>query len=203
MDLPRKQINNCFWVFHQCQLRKHLIRAASEIPKSIKVGFFFPPRLITDNSTLLWVLFLVNKVVALPRLCTNFPRHCLHVKTLVCLHSPPILPVFASPFLHIKYLSAPLHLLKVRELGEETEEWSVSPPLHFYDQRCLSGLQPTDLGTRHFWTGAICHCHPQGRAASWGWGFTLVWRRIWVYECECISVWAHHSELLCMVLHIN
>lgn len=115
----------------------------------------------------------------------------------LCLHSVSILPPFSVYTICIIWRFASLHLLKAKEVGEEAKEWSVSSPLHFYDQRCLSGLLPTDLGPRHFWTGAICHCHPPGRVVSWGEGPTLVQKRIWVHVC------VYHRELLCRVIHIN
>lgn len=86
--------------------------------------------------------------------------------------------------------------------GGEERVISVTPPLHFYDQLCLWGLLPTDLGPRYFWTGAICHCHPQGGVVSRGEGLCAgagADMSIWVHVC----VWVYHSELPCRVIHIN
>lgn len=132
--------------------------------------------------------------MARPRLHSIHSRHNFSVKfhsflfSPLCLRSVFILPPFSVYTICIIWRFASLRLLKAKEVGEEAKEWSVSSPLHFYDQRCLSGLLPTDLGPRHFWTGAICHCHPPGRVVSWGEGPTLVQKRIWVHVCECIIV---------------
>ena len=138
-------------------------------------------------------------VVALPCLHPNSPQ--TQPPFLFCAPPPPSFPYcLCSPFplctLSISRLL--LHLVKWRELGEEAEEWSVSSPLHIPHQRGLLGLQPTDLGIRQFWTGAICHCHPWGRVASWGLALRW-WNRIWVSIC----VRVYHPELLGTVIHIN
>lgn len=137
---------------------------------------------------------VVNTEVARHRMCSIHSRHNFSVKFHsflffpLCLHLVSILPPFSIYTICIIWRFTSLHLLKAKEAREEAKEWSVSSPLHFYDQHCLSGLLPTDLGPRHFWTGAICHCHPPGRVVSWGEGPTLVQKRIWAHVCECIIV---------------
>lgn len=150
---------------------------------------FFPPlRFITDNSTIFCKLLLVNKVVTLPFLHPNSSRHCPHLKTQICLLSPPILPLFSLLLLHIKYLSARLHLLNARELGKMQK----SDQSHLHSISMINGVslghQPTDLGTLCFWTGAICHCHPRGRAASWGRGSTSVQWNMSGCVCQRITL---------------
>lgn len=110
---------------------------------------------------------------------------------LVCIHLPYC----------VRSLFAPQVSLCTSTFTESTEprgrgeEWSVSSSLHCYDQRCLLGLQPTNLGTRHFRTGAICRCHPRGRAASCS--SVLLLRNM------TICLWAYQLEILGMVLHVN
>ena len=144
------------------------------------------------------MLYLVNKVVTLACLHFNSPGHCSLVKLLVCLHSPAILPPFSSPIQHLKCLLLPLRLLKARELEEEAKEWSVSSPLHFYDQQRLSGLQPTDLGTGTSEQAPSATAIPEARRQA-GAG-ALRWCS---GEYECICVWVYHPELLGRVLHFN
>lgn len=181
LELPQKYLNQSRGVLSHPQ---HL--------------FLFLLCLLTDNSTALCLLYLVNKVVALACLHFNSPGHCSRVKLLVCLHSPPTLPPFSSPIQHLKCLLLPLRLLKARELEEEAKEWSVSSPLHFYDQRHLLGLQPTDLGTGTSEQAPSATAIPEARQQA-GAG-ALCWCS---GEYECICVWVYHPELLGRVLHFN
>lgn len=74
----------------------------------------------------------------------------------------------------------------------------MSSPLHFYDQRHLSGLQPTDLGTGTSEQAPSATAIPEARRQA-GAG-ALRWCS-GEYECICVRV--YHPELLGRVLHFN
>lgn len=153
---------------------------------------FSPPRRITYNSTLLCVLFLVNKVVPLPRPLTNAPRRRLHL--FVCIHLPYCL---RSPHLFCTLTISPPDCSYWMWGSSGRRRKSDQCHLHF-----ISMINGASRGSnQQIWVPGTSEQAPSatampeaGRQAGAG---VLRW-------CgrEYESVWVHHPEL-CMVIHIN